>query len=94
MKTRNRIIGQVAGEKPHKISDKSARLWESYHGPMNGAAQALNAAIVNVQNILAGIILDAEGFDKDTHLFNADNLTIVRKPNAPQPPPAAGDNGG
>jgi hypothetical protein len=93
MKTRNRVIGQVAGDKPHKVSDKSARLWESYHGPMNAAAQALNGAITNVQNILAGIILDAEGFDRETHVFDADRLTIVRKPTGPTLPPP-GANGG
>jgi hypothetical protein len=85
--SKNRVIGKIAGEQPHKLSDKSARLWESYHGPMNGAAQALNAAIANVQNILGRVILTQEGFDPDTHLFNADNLTIVRRPVPP------GENG-
>lgn len=80
MKARNRIIGKVAGDQPHHISDKSARLWEKYYAPMQSAASALNAAILNTQNILGGIILDMEGFSRDTHIFNVDNLTIVRRP--------------
>lgn len=79
---RNRVIGKIAGMEPHKISDKSARLWESYYGPMNGAVQTLNAAIINVQNILGRIIMAQEGFDPDTHLFDADGMRIISRPAA------------
>lgn len=82
-----RIIGKVVGAEPHKVSDKSARLWESYHGPMNGAAQALNAAIANVQNILGRIIITQEGLDPDTHLFDPGKMVIVQRP--PEILPAA-----
>ena len=83
------VAGNIAPPAPaHKVSDKSARLWESYYGPMNGAVQSLNAAIVNVQNILGRQIIAQEGLDPDTHLFDADRMVIIVKP------PAAPQNGG
>jgi len=83
---RNRVIGKIAGAQPHKLSDKSARLWESYYGPMSGAANALNAAIQNVQNILGRVIIAHEGFDPDTHMFDADRMQIIPRPIAPSVP--------
>ncbi len=64
----------------HKVSDKGARLWESYYGPMNGAALALNAAIINVQNILGRIIMQLDGYDPDTHSFDPSRMVIVPRP--------------
>lgn len=78
---RNREVTALPVSAPaHKISDKSARIWESYYAPMQGAAQALNAAIGNTQNILAKIILDMEGFSHTTHLFDMEKLEIVPRP--------------
>jgi hypothetical protein len=76
----------------HPVSDKSKLLWERYYIAMNGAAQAFNAAIVNTQNILGRIIIEAEGFDPDTHIFDADNLRIVSRPNLPLTPQLAPHN--
>lgn len=76
------VAGNIA-EAPHKLSDKSARLWESYYGPMNGAVAGLNNAIQNVQNILGRIIMAQEGKDPDTHLFDADRMVIIRRPTPP-----------
>ena len=45
------------------LSDKAVLFWERYHKPMNAAAQSLNAALVNTQNILAGIVIEMEGYD-------------------------------
>lgn len=73
-----RVIGKV--DPPHKVSDKAARLWESYYGPMNGAAQALNAAITNTQNILGRIVLEMDGFSTDTHILDAETMTIRQRP--------------
>jgi len=74
MSNRRRNVLPIAG---HKISDKSRLLWERYVGPMQGAAAALNAAIVNTQNVLAGIIVEAEGFTAETHQFDIDRLVVV-----------------
>ena len=71
----------------HKISDKSKLLWERYQGPMQSAAASMNAAIQNTQNILAAVIMEAEGYDVETHLFDMERLVIIPRP--PQP----GDNG-
>lgn len=62
------------------ISDKSRLLWERYFAPMQGAAQALNAAIINTQNVLGGIILEMEGVSAETHVFDMDNMRIVPRP--------------
>ena len=70
-----RIIGEI---KP--ISDKSKLIWERYYGPMNGAAQALNVAIQNTQNILGGIILELEGVSPETHIFDVDKMRIIPRP--------------
>jgi hypothetical protein len=79
MKRNRGVIGKI--EVPtHKVSDKSARLWESYFGPMNGAVQGLNSAIQNVQNILGRIIIAQEGMDPDTHVFDADRMVILPRP--------------
>lgn len=86
---RNRVAGTIAPA-PHKLSDKSARLWEAYYGPMNGAVQGLNSAIQNVQNILGRVIIAQEGLDPDTHLFDADRMVIIPRPT---PPPVGGNNG-
>lgn len=90
MSRRNRVIGKIAGDEPHKLSDKAARLWESYQRPMQGAAQALNAAIQNTENVLGGIIMQMEGFSPDTHLLDVGRMVIVRRPTEPQP---SGENG-
>jgi hypothetical protein len=88
--TKRTVVNPLKFEKPpHKVSDKSARLWESYYGPMNGAVQGLNAAIQNMQNILGRIIIAQEGMDPDTYLFDADRMMIIRKPT----PAALGENG-
>lgn len=64
----------------HKISDKSRLLWERYAGPMQAAAAQLNAAIQNTQNIIAGVILEAEGKSSETHVFDMDHLVIIPRP--------------
>ncbi len=74
-KNRVRVVGET---KP--ISDKSKLLWQQYFAPMQGAAAALNAAITNTQNILGGIILEIEGVTPETHIFDADNLRIIPRP--------------
>lgn len=85
MAKNDRIAGNIpVAPKPHKISDKSARLWEQYYGPMNGAVQGLNAAIQNVQNILGRIIIAQEGMDPDAHLFDADRMVIIPRPAVPE----------
>lgn len=64
----------------HPLSDKATLLWERYHTPMQAAATQLNAAIANTQNILGRIILETEGFDPATHIFDADNMRIIVRP--------------
>lgn len=77
----NRQRGRVIGEiKP--ISDKSKLLWERYYKPMQGAAAALNAAIQNTENIIGGIILEAEGLSPDTHMFDPAKMRAVPRPRA------------
>lgn len=71
----------------HKCGDKSRLLWERYQGAMQAAANQLNAAIRNTESILAGVIIEAEGFSTDTHILNTDNLTIIPRP------AVKGDNG-
>ena len=80
---RNRVIGKIAGEQPHKLSDKAARVWEAYQGPMQAAAQAMNAAIVNTEKLLGGIILQMEGFSPETHLLDVGRMVILRRPDVP-----------
>lgn len=87
---RNRVIGKIAGEQPHKLSDKAARVWESYQGPMNAAAQAMNAAILNTEKLLGGIILQMEGFSPETHMLDMGRMLILRRPDAA---PAEHNNG-
>lgn len=62
------------------LSDKAVLFWERYHKPMNAAAQSLNAALVNTQNILAGIVIEMEGYDSATHLFDVDKMRIIPRP--------------
>lgn len=76
MRTIKRAIGPVV-----PISDANKLMWERYIGPMQSAAAQLNAAIANTQNILAGIIIEREGFLTDTHIFDMDKLRIVPRPN-------------
>lgn len=71
-------LDQITSSTP--ITDTNKLLWERYHGPMQAAAAQLNAAIQNVQNILAGIIIEREGFSTETHLFDMDRLRIVKRP--------------
>ena len=80
MKRGGRVIGKVAGAEPHKLSDKAARYWEKYYGPMQAAAASLNAAIANTHNIIGAVVLEIEGFDPATHIFDADNMQIVQRP--------------
>lgn len=96
MSKRPRIMRQQRITVPaHSISDKSKLLWERYWNPMNGAAQALNAAISNTQNLLASIIMEMEGFDPKTHVFDMDNMRIIPRPKTeiPQIPQVSNDNG-
>ena len=79
MSNRDRRSARVIGEiKP--ISDTNKLLWERYYGPMQAAAAQFNAAIQNTQNILGAIILEREGFSPDTHIFDADNLRVIPRP--------------
>lgn len=64
----------------HKVSDKSRLLWERYHGAMQAAAQQMNAAIRNTESLLAGVIIEAEGFSTETHILNLDTLTVIPRP--------------
>jgi hypothetical protein len=66
-----------------KLSDKSRLLWERYFPMMNGAAQAMNAAIQNTENVLAGIILEIEGVSIETHQVNFQTMEIVPRPRQP-----------
>ncbi len=66
----------------HKISDKSMLVWERYYGSMQAAASMMNQAITNTQNVLAVMIIEAEGFSPETHVFNMDKLVIVERPKA------------
>lgn len=75
------------------LSDKSKLLWEKYWTPMNAAAQGLNAAINNTMNLLGAIIIEMEGLDPTTHLFDADNLRIISRPNAPKGPQLVSGDG-
>lgn len=59
------------------IGDKSYALWNRYFPPMQQAAQMLNAAIENTQNILGSIILEIEGCSAETYIFDADRMRIV-----------------
>jgi hypothetical protein len=77
-KRQNRPLSVVGESKP--ISDKSRLLWERYFAPMQGAAQALNSAIVNTQNVIGGMILELEGVTPETHVFDADNMKIIPRP--------------
>lgn len=77
-KRQNRPLSIAPEAKP--ISDKSRLLWERYYAPMQGAAAALNAAIINTQNIIGGVILELEGVSSETHLFDADNMKIIPRP--------------
>jgi hypothetical protein len=62
------------------LSAESTLLWERFHGPTQAAAQQLNAAISNMQNILGGIIVEKEGFTTETHIFDADRMRIIPRP--------------
>lgn len=62
------------------LSDKSVLFWERYAGPMQAAAAQMNAAIVNTQNIIGGIILEMEGLSPETHIFDADNMRCIPRP--------------
>lgn len=64
----------------HPIGDASKLMWERFINPMQAAAAQMNAAIANTQNILAGVILEREGFSPDTHVFNLDTMRIVSRP--------------
>lgn len=90
MSRRPRVIGKINGEEPHKISDKAARFWESYQGPMQAAAHSMNAAIANTERVLAGIILQMEGFSPETHMVDVGRMVILRRPDVP---PAENNNG-
>ncbi len=69
-----------AVERPRPISAKSELLWQKYFVPMQSAAAALNSAIVNTQNIIGNLILEAEGVTSETHIFDADNMRIIPRP--------------
>ena len=84
MKGRRRSIPDISPVESlpivHELSDANKLLWERYYGPMQAAAQALNAAIVNTQNLLARIIIEREGFEPDEHVFDMDRLVIRSRP--------------
>lgn len=88
MSQRTRRVAREIGE-VHPIGDKSKLLWERYYAPMQNAAAAMNAAITNTQNMIAAIIIEAEGFSPETHVFDMDKLRIMRRPVAKK----VGDNG-
>jgi len=64
----------------HELSDANRLLWERYVGPMNAAAQTLNAAIQNTQNLLARIIIEREGLEPDNHALDMDRVVILSRP--------------
>jgi len=64
------------------INDANKLLWERYWGPMNAAAQQLNAALVNTQNLIARTIIEREGLNPDVHLLDVDRMVILTRPNA------------
>lgn len=61
------------------ISDGSKLVWGSFFGPMQEAAQKLNAAISITQNIIAAQIIKAEGLSPEEWMFNMDNLKLERR---------------
>lgn len=79
---RNVTSIEEAKKKPVDITDSSKLLWHRFYGPMQSAAQQFNNAVVNTQNLLAELILEKEGYSKDTHVFDMDNLVIVERPKA------------
>ena len=84
MKGRRRRIPDISPVESlpivHELSDANKLLWERYYGPMNAAAQTLNAAIVNTQNLLARIIIEREGFEPDGQVFDMDRMVIRSRP--------------
>jgi len=72
--SRNRVTREIGIV--HPISDKNKLLWERYYGPMQAAAAQFNAAIQNTQNLLGAIIIEAEGFDPRSSVFDADHMAI------------------
>lgn len=70
-------IGKV---EVHDISDRSKLLWGEFYGPMQAAAQQLNAAIIAVQNTVAKAIIEREGLKPEEWLFDMDRLRLQRKP--------------
>lgn len=72
-------------QKPERkdMTDSSKLLWAQYYGPMQAAAQSLNAAIVNAQNALGAALLRLDGLDPKEWALDMDTLTYVRRPPAP-----------
>lgn len=66
--------------KTRPISDSATLYWERYFKPTQAAAAAMNAAVLNMHNIVGERILEMEGVSKETHFFDADRMVIVEKP--------------
>ncbi len=62
------------------LSDASKLAWSQYQGPMQAAAQQLNAAITSAQNVIAAQLIKSEGLDPSEWFFDMDRLVLVRRP--------------
>jgi len=80
---KRRIVSVRPSRDVKTISDTNKLLWERYWGPMNAAAQQLNAAILNAQNVVARIIIEREELNPDTHLLEVDRMVILERPTGP-----------
>lgn len=72
-----RVVGEI---KP--ISDKARLVWERYYAPMQGAAHALNQAIANTQNVLAGVLMEMDGVSPETHILDVEKMRYIPRPRA------------
>jgi len=74
---------KVATDEGKPISAESQLFWNEYLIPANAAVANMNNAFAVIQNMLAKIVLEREGYDYRTHALNLDSMRIVRKPDAP-----------
>lgn len=86
-------IGKAATPEERDISDKNKLLWERFVKPMQAMAAQANAAIQSAQNLVAGIIIEAEGLKEEDWQFNMDTLKLQRRIRSPAPALPAAPNG-
>ena len=66
-----------------QISDAGQVAWYRYAGPINAAAQQLNAAIQAANDVVAKHIIRAEGLNPEDWSFDMDRVCLVPKTNKP-----------